>query len=525
MKLREYQEDCLQAIEKSFTDHITRQMVVLPTGSGKTVIFSELIKRKNLKTLVIAHRIELLQQAKDKLNLVTPEIESGIFCGEQKELGKQVTIASIQSASSYLELLKKENYQLLIIDEAHHSAAKTYRNMIFELGFDRSGLMVGFTATPQRGDKTRLDDVFQKIVFHLDASKLIADGHLVQPYGIHVKVGIDLREIKKNMGEFDQESLKEAMQSNNAMQIVISAIKAFASKRHGIVFGVDIEHSENLMKAIESAGFSCTTVHSKVPSEERQRRLKAFTAGKVQFITNPMILTEGFDCPRADCMINASPTLNNSLYTQKAGRVLRPFLNKNDALLIDFGRNERKNELCTAKTLIGGDLPVRTVSSYEDLGIELSENVPPEYALLAEAKSYDPLKRQLSRSNSIHPKGNFEEAINYPSSWPIEERYISESQLKLIQKLSRSTKTPIPRKKTLEEMGIGFASRVIDYLFKKKKRIEESEPITEAQEKYLSLFMKEIDLGDKTIDRLTKTEAHRFIGRHRQSQRTHRAWN
>ena len=115
MKLRDYQEDCLKQIEKKHNEGIHRQMVVLPTGAGKTVVFSELIKRKQLKTLVIAHRVELLEQARQKLKQIAPDIDAGIFCGDEKCHDKQVTIASIQSAVNALELLKAENYELLII--------------------------------------------------------------------------------------------------------------------------------------------------------------------------------------------------------------------------------------------------------------------------------------------------------------------------------------------------------------------------------------------------------------------------
>lgn len=135
MELRDYQKECLQNIEDQFMGGMNRQMIVLPTGAGKTVIFSELIKEKNLKTLVIAHRIELLEQAEDKIKRAAPHIETGIFCGDKKCHDKQVTIASIQSAYNHLDLLKAENYELLIIDEAHHAAAPTYRKLVEYLGF------------------------------------------------------------------------------------------------------------------------------------------------------------------------------------------------------------------------------------------------------------------------------------------------------------------------------------------------------------------------------------------------------
>lgn len=238
-----------------------------------------------------------------------------------------------------------------------------------------------------------------------------------------------------------------------------------------------------------------------------------------------MILTEGFDCPRADCMINAAPTLNHSLYTQKAGRVLRLFPQKENALLIDFGRNERKNKVCTAKTLIGGELPLKIISSNEELELEISDEEEKESVdLLAEAQDYNPLKVKLTPSQANYWESDFEEMLNNPSAWPIEERYISEKQVKFIQKLAKSTQTTVPKKSLLEEMGLSFASRAIEYLLKKKTKKEESEPITEAQENFLSYFGGSIDIGGKEIHSLTKAEASRFIGRYKQDQATHVAW-
>ena len=369
MKLRPYQLDCLESIELKLQEGVNKQLVVLPTGAGKTVIFAELLKRKNLKTLVIAHRIELLQQAQDKITVVAPDIETGIFSGNSKCHDKQVTIATIQSAQHHLKLLKKEDYQLLIIDEAHHAAAKTYKELIRNLGFDKKDskrLLVGFTATPYRGDGRALNDVFQQLVYHISIRKLVNLGYLVKPEGIHVKVGIDLRQVKKQLGDYRKDQLKRVMLEKESLQVVLATIKTQAPKRRGIVFTVNIEHAEIMKKCLIQEGFSCATVHSKVSKKKREKALKDFSSGKAQFITNPMILTEGFDCPAADCMINAAPTMNRSLYIQRAGRVLRPFQNKTNALLIDFGYTKNKHALRTVVDMFG-DSKLRKISKAHKL--------------------------------------------------------------------------------------------------------------------------------------------------------------
>lgn len=375
--LRDYQEACLSAIENNLSKDIRDQIIILPTGSGKTIIFSELIRRKKLKTLIIAHRLELLEQAEEKLKLVAPDIESGVFCGTRKELGKQVTIASIQSAYRHRDLFLKEGFELLIIDEAHHAVARTYLEMMDYLGFKQidkvrnnkassHGIVLGFTATAKRGDRKALKRIFKSIAYELKLEELVSKGFLVRPKGLHVTVDIDLEDVQTVMGDYKKLSLRKVMTSDPARKIVAKTIKKFASERQGIVFSCDIAHAELLQEDIENSGFRCDVVHSNVSLDRRRKAIKDFSEGNVQFLINPMILTEGFDCPIADCMINAAPTQNRPLYIQKAGRVLRLHPEKDDALLIDFGYAGEENPLQTAQTL-GSVIEVKKVDDTLEL--------------------------------------------------------------------------------------------------------------------------------------------------------------
>ena len=312
--------------------------------------------------MIIAHRLELLEQAEKKLKFVAPDIESGVFCGPRKELGKQVTIASIQSTYRHKELLLQENFELLIIDEAHHAVARTYLELMDFLGFKQfdkvrnnkaftSGIVLGFTATAKRGDRKALKRIFHSIAYELKLEELVSRGFLVRPKGLHVTVHIDLKNVQTVMGDYKKLSLRKVMTSDPAREIVAKTIKKFASDRKGIVFSCDIAHAELMREDIESSGFTCAVVHSNISLDRRKKALKDFSEGDVQFLINPMILTEGFDCPVADCMINAAPTQNKPLYIQKAGRVLRLHPEKEDALLVDFGYAGEQNPLQTAQTL------------------------------------------------------------------------------------------------------------------------------------------------------------------------------
>ena len=229
----------------------------------------------------------------------------------------------------------------------------------------------------------------------LSIKRLINQGYLVKPEGLHVTVGIDLRKIAQRMGDFQKSQLQKIMLEPKALQVVIDTIKSQAADRRGIVFSVNIQHAKVLNKLIQDAGFSCDTVHSKVDIESRKQRLKDFSSGKLQFIVNPLILTEGFDCPRADCMINAAPTLNRSLYVQKAGRVLRLHDEKDNALLIDFGFSKRRHALRTAIDLYG-DANVRKIRDRKQLSPKNKTNKPEKVDFSntefkkSEKEAYDP---------------------------------------------------------------------------------------------------------------------------------------
>lgn len=614
MELRPYQIECLDAIEAKAKEGLTRQMVVLPTGAGKTVIFSELIKRKKIKTLVIAHRLELLEQAEQKLKMVAPDLDVGILCGKRKDIGKQVTIASIQSASNTLDLLKSQDYQLLIIDEAHHAAAKTYQKLVEHLGFrhpqhkpskekdvevhdrakpyldvlgmeyrkaspkqlkvvyrklaikyhpdknggdlecaemfkkiqeayeflikrdhllldetsvnesqendpskpvvvDHSKLMVGFTATTKRGDKLGLDHLFQEVVFSMSIKKLVNRGFLVKPEGLHVKVGIDLKKVRTEMGDFKKKSLRKVMLSDQARDIVVETIKRFAADRRGIVFSVDIDHAEMLKQDIQTAGFNCDVVHSKVSPKDRKQRLEDFASGKLQFIVNPMILTEGFDCPRADCMINAAPTKNRSLYIQKAGRILRTHPDKNNGLLIDFGMTKKKHKLVTAIDLMGDKIVTRTITDHDELyPPPPKKKEVPDVDLKASNEKHDPLERK-NKIIPIFDHDDWGDDLLDPYSWPAERISATLKQKEFIKKLGWEIGEDLPY---LYDLGIGQAKKIITYLLKKKKEMQKDLCITNKQFWYLKKRLKELKIcgiSEEKISSLSKANASELIGK------------
>src|ERR1700674_4281194 len=180
LNLRDYQSECIETVLNEFKAGVTRQLVSLPTGSGKTVVMGALARELNKKTLLIAHREELITQAVDKFKLVWPGVDIGVCMGERDEINAQVVVASIQSASrpKRLAKLKELGFELMMIDEAHHSASDSYQSVIRTLGFgsDLQKLLLGVTATPKRSDKLGLDDTFTHVTFSRSISTMIKAG-------------------------------------------------------------------------------------------------------------------------------------------------------------------------------------------------------------------------------------------------------------------------------------------------------------------------------------------------------------
>lgn len=357
---RSYQLEALEAIEQSWSAGVTHQLISLPTGVGKTIVFALLAKSLNTKTLIVAHTEELINQAKDKLKVVWPEADVGIVKASQDETEAQVVIASIQTASRMKRLgkLRECGFDLLIIDEAHHAAAASYESLVRELGFfdeDPSKLLVGVTATPKRGDGVGLGSIFQEIVFERSISTMIRAGYLSPLLGKQIHTKIDLNCIGVSHGDFVASELAKAVNTSGRNQLIIENYQTFAEDRKkALAFCVDVQHAKDLADAFNDSGISSKAVYGEMDKEERSKSLQDFKDGKYQVLTNCMLLTEGFDERAVDCVIMGRPTKSVSLFTQMVGRGTRTYPTKKDCLVLDFCDNVTNNDLCTYKNILDG---------------------------------------------------------------------------------------------------------------------------------------------------------------------------
>lgn len=356
IELRPYQKEALDAILSAEKQNITKQLVVLPTGAGKTILFSHLplIRENTLPMLVLAHREELLNQAKDKISSANPNLTIGIEQAEKKAGNVQVVVASVATLgrNNTPRILEydKNYFKTIIIDEAHHAAAPSYKRIIDYFNPD---FILGVTATPQRSDSTRLTDVFQEIVYYKSIQNLIDEGWLCPLVGYRVNTKTDISRVEIQNGEYNQSQLEEEINNLERNLGIVAAYNNLANSTKTIVFAAGIAHAKSLAETFEENGTPVRVIIGTTPSEERQDTLSKFRSGDVKVIVNVGVLTEGFDEPSLQTIILAKPTRSTLLYTQIVGRGTRLYLNKPHCTIIDISDTTKGKKPIGLPTLLG----------------------------------------------------------------------------------------------------------------------------------------------------------------------------
>ena len=351
--LRDYQQECHDLIE---TLDPGAYLIQMATGLGKTATFTTL-KRKG-RVLVLAHREELVTQP-----IKYYDCPVGIEMANHKSNGEDVVIASVQSIIHRLDKFNPDDFDMIITDEAHHAAAKSYRK-IYE--YFRPRLHLGFTATPNRGDNVRLDDIYQDIIFERDIKWAIQNKYLTDIYCMRVNIGYDISKVARRMGDFAPGELEEAMNQDVLNNAIAEAYKKYA-KGQTLIFACSVDHAEAIAEKIPGA------VAVTAKTKNRDELIKKFTNREIPVLVNCMIFTEGTDMPLVETVMIARPTSNSSLYTQMVGRGLRLYPGKEKLTLIDLVGTTGRANLCTAPSLLGIDLNTVPASKQDEIIGDLFE--------------------------------------------------------------------------------------------------------------------------------------------------------
>lgn len=354
---RQYQSEAVRKVLGKWASGVTRQLISLPTGTGKTICFGLLAEALRERTLVLAHREELLYQAKQKIHLVYPDADIGILkASERSGLSSEICVASIQTAIRHTDELAERGYKLLICDEAHHAPSPTYKRVFTELGFmkgNREKLLLGVTATAYRGDSTGLDEVFEEITFQCSIDTMMKAGYLCDIRGLSVNTGDDISCVHLRTGDFAVNELAQIIDIPKRNALIADTYLEYGEGRRGVVFCVKVEHALHLAEAFRERGVACEAVYGDMPSDERQDVLSRYANHELQILTNVGVLTEGWDVPDTDIIMMARPTKSKGLYVQCVGRGLRLHPDKKDCLLIDFVDIAKRHDLCGVGTLVG----------------------------------------------------------------------------------------------------------------------------------------------------------------------------
>ena len=326
--LRDYQIDICSRVSEAF-EHHRSVMVQMPTGTGKTVVLAELVKRlkmknEGLKILIVAHRRELVEQIKATIK-------------RMKMDSRNITVESIQTISRRIDALDFIP-SLVVIDEAHHALAKTYK-MMWDAWPDARFL--GLTATPCRLNGKGFTDLFDVLVQSWDIPAFIKEKWLSTYDFVSIKADSRTQQLISSLkkrgadGDYQVKEMDAVLNKRPSIERLYNCVTEFARNRKGFVYAINIDHARSIAEYYQEQGVNAVAIDSHTPVKERERIISSFRSGGLQVLVNVDIFSEGFDCPDVEFIQLARPTLSLAKYLQMVGRGLRPSKGKTNCMIID----------------------------------------------------------------------------------------------------------------------------------------------------------------------------------------------
>ena len=475
MELRPYQKEAKEAIFEQWDSGVSKTLLVLPTGCGKTVVFAKVTEecvRQGDRVLILAHRGELLEQAADKLMKTT-----GLGCALEKAESScqgswfRVVVGSVQTLmrEKRLNSFDPFYFNTIIIDEAHHCISDSYQRVLQHFP---EAQVLGVTATPDRGDMRNLGVYFESLAYEYTLPKAIKEGYLSPIKALTIPLKIDMSNVSVQAGDFKASEIGTAL--DPYLEGIAQEMQKYCMDKKTVVFLPLVKTSQKFRDLLNQYGFRAAEVNG--DSQDRAEILKDFDAGKYNVLCNSMLLTEGWDCPSVNCIVVLRPTKVRSLYCQMVGRGTRlsPETGKDHLLLLDFLWHTERHELCH---------PASLICENEEVAQQMTENLEKEAGMPVDleeaeqkasedvvAQREEALAKQLAemkkRKKKLVDPLQFEMSIqaedlsSYVPSFGWEMGPPSEKQ-----------------KKTLEKLGImpdeidnaGKASKILERLDKRRQ--------------------------------------------------------
>lgn len=513
--LRKYQKEAVDAVFKEWKQGHEKTLLVLATGTGKTIIFANVAKRcveRNEHVLVLAHRGELIQQAHDKIKDAV-DIDSDIEKAERTAVGsdKNIVIASMQTLvnENRLKAYPQNYFQTIIIDEAHHALSDSYQKI---LKYFNNAKVLGVTATAERGDKKNLAVYFNSVAYEYSMMDAIGDNPpaLAPIQAMTVPINIDISDVGTTLGKNGDYIASEL---GDALEPYLAAIGKEISNTCGnrktMVFTPLIKISQEFVGILnKNKNLNACEVNGE--TKDRDKIIKDFEAGKYNVLVNSMLLTEGFDCPAVDCVVILRATKSHGLYVQMVGRGTRLCEGKKDLLLLDFLWQTAKHNLCRPAELVTDDpeiakqitrdlengrqinlLDAKETATNEVIQSKLEEQ---KHLLTSQLIANKNRQRQSFNPFELASVLKSEKLMNYEPTFAWENQRMTDKQKEMLKNNGIDlAKTGVSTK--------GQASCIIDILVKRRK----NDLCSYKQIKLLE------NKGFKNVNTWTKAEASEMI--------------
>jgi len=447
MELRPYQSEAKEAVFTEWDKGVLKTLLVLPTGCGKTIVFSKIIERcveMGDRILILAHRGELLEQAADKLVRSTG-LGAALEKAESSCLGSffRVVVGSVQTLQRDKRLQKFDpnHFDTIIVDEAHHCISDSYQRV---LNYFKNAKVLGVTATPDRGDMRSLGTYFESLAYEYSLVEAIRSGYLSKIKALTLPLKLDLSAVATQAGDLKTKDLGTAL--DPYLESIADEMVAHCSERKTVVFLPLVATSQKFRDLLNKKGFRAAEVNGN--SKDRKEVLNNFDNDKYNVLCNSMLLTEGWDCPSVDCIVVLRATKVRALYSQMVGRGTRLFPGKDHLLLLDFLWHTERHELCRPTSLITTDDDVvkQATKIIEENGgaldlldevIEKAESdtiAQREEALAKQLEEMKKRKRALVDPLQFEMSIQAEDLVNYVPEFGWQSAPPSNKQLKQLEK-------------------------------------------------------------------------------------------
>lgn len=336
LELREYQQEALRNLQVMRENKESIALLYQATGTGKTVTAVMDAKSVGGRTLFVAHTMELVNQAYQTFQALWKGASVGKFADSVKELDKDIVCGSIQSIALNLDMFKEDDFDYIIIDEAHHATADTYQKV---LAYFKPKFLLGLTATPERADDTNILEIFKNTAHKLDIQTAVEIGALVDVRCIRIHTNIDMTQVRFNSVQYNIRDLDVKICVTERNALIVKTWLDYVKNKRTVVFCASVKHAEQIAALFKEKGVSAEAVSGSMKTSERNEMLAKFAKGELKVLCACDLLNEGWDCPETEVLFMARPTMSKVLYTQQLGRGMRLSEGKEYLMVFDFVDN------------------------------------------------------------------------------------------------------------------------------------------------------------------------------------------